>query len=600
VDGVQLATIDWLILGGYFVLIVIVGMIVARLASRSISHYFLGGRRIPWWVLGMSGSASNFDMAGTMIITSFFYVIGFQGLWVETRGGLVLGLCVLLAFMGKWLRRSQVMTTAEWMELRFGTGRGGQLARVLAAAANLVFTIGMVIYFAKGSGKFVATFLPFSPDACALGMIAVCLLYTTTSGMYGVVYTDVVQEVLMLSVAGFIIVKAAFLPEHGTAIAAAPADWIDVTPRWTAEPMYWLDNPLIYQMFGISILFWVAKSMIEGLGGHTGYMAQRYFAARDERSAGLMTAEWTLLLSARFAMVAGVALLGLWLAQQDPEVARQLRVDPERTLPVVFFYVLPAGVLGFALAGMISAAMSTFDSTINAGASYWVRDIYQRFLRPDADEKALVRQSYFATVIIALLGVVLAMTVRNINEIWNLMTGPLGTAFVVPMAIRWYWWRFNGYGYAFSIGIGMLTAILVDTFMPGLAFFEATGITFLVSVTVGVVVSLLTPAVDDHVLRRFYRQIRPFGLWRRFAMELEQAERDPIRSENRLGLLNMVVALAWQLCMFITVIAAVWHHWDAMFPALAAFLALSVMLYFSWYRKLAASGVGADDHPERG
>jgi CHASE2 domain-containing sensor protein len=83
-------------------------------------------------------------------------------------------------------------------------------------------------------------------------------------------------------------------------------------------------------------------------------------------------------------------------------------------------------------------------------------------------------------------------------------------------------------------------------------------------------------------------------------MELEQAERDPIRSENRLGLLNMVVALAWQLCMFITVIAAVWHHWDAMFPALAAFLALSVMLYFSWYRKLAASGVGADDHPERG
>ena len=374
-DGVQLATIDWLILGGYFVLIVIVGMIVARLASRSISHYFLGGRRIPWWVLGMSGSASNFDMAGTMIITSFFYVIGFQGLWVETRGGLVLGLCVLLAFMGKWLRRSQVMTTAEWMELRFGTGRGGQLARVLAAAANLVFTIGMVIYFAKGSGKFVATFLPFSPDACALGMIAVCLLYTTTSGVYGVVYTDVVQEVLMLSVAGFIIVKAAFLPEHGTAIAAAPADWIDVTPRWTAEPMYWLDNPLIYQMFGISILFWVAKSMIEGLGGHTGYMAQRYFAARDERSAGLMTAEWTLLLSARFAMVAGVALLGLWLAQQDPEVARQLRVDPERTLPVVFFYVLPAGVLGFALAGMISAAMSTFDSTINAGASYWVRDI---------------------------------------------------------------------------------------------------------------------------------------------------------------------------------------------------------------------------------
>jgi solute:Na+ symporter, SSS family len=594
-NSARLATIDWLILGGYFVLIVAVGVVAARFASRSISDYFLGGRRIPWWVLGMSGSASNFDMTGTMIITSFFYVIGFQGFWVESRGGLVLGLCVLLAFMGKWLRRSRVMTTAEWMELRFGTGRGGQLARVLAAAANLVFTIGMVIYFAKGSGKFVATFLPFSPEACALGMIAICLLYTAMSGLYGVIYTDVLQEILLFSVAAFIIVKAAFLPEHDAVIAAAGADWIDVTPRWTAEPMYWLDNPLIYQMFGVSILFWVAKSLIEGLGGHTGYMSQRFFAARDERSAGLMTAEWTALLSVRFAMVAGIALLGLWLAQHDPEVARQLSADPERTLPVVFSHVLPAGVLGFALAGMMSAAMSTFDSTINAGASYWVRDIYQRFLRPEADEKALVRQSYFATISIALLGVVLAMAVKNINEIWNLMTGPLGTAFVVPMAMRWYWWRFNGYGYAWSIGVGMLTAILLDVFVPGLAFFESTGITFMVSVTIGVVVSLLTPAPNDEVLRRFYRQIRPFGFWGRFAIELDETESDSIRSENRLGLLNMVVALAWQLCLFITVIAAVWHNWQAVYPALTAFLILSLMLYFFWYRNLSAAGVGADD-----
>jgi Na+/proline symporter len=593
--GGKLATIDWLILATYFVLIVAVGVLTARFASRSIADYFLGGRRIPWWALGMSGSASNFDMTGTMIITSFFYVIGFQGFWVESRGGLVLGLCVLLAFMGKWLRRSRVMTTAEWMELRFGTGRDGELARILAAVANLVFTIGMVIYFAKGSGKFVAAFLPYSPEACALGMITVCLLYTAMSGLYGVIYTDVLQEILMFSVAAFIIVKAAFLPEHGAVIAVAGADWVDVTPRWTAEPMYWLENPLVYQMFGVSILFWVAKSMIEGLGGHTSYMAQRYFAARDERSAGLMTAEWTLLLAARFAMVAGIALLGLWLAQQSPAVASQLAADPESTLPVVFAHVLPAGVLGFALAGMISAAMSTFDSTINAGASYWVRDIYQRFLRPEADEKALVRQSYCATIIIALIGVVLAMAVRNINEIWNLLTGPLGTAFVVPMAMRWYWWRFNGYGFAWSIGVGMLVAILIDAFAPGLAFFEATGITFVVSVTIGIAVSLLTPAPDEEVLRRFYRQIRPFGLWSRFAAELDRTESDSIRSENRLGLLNMLVALAWQLCMFITVIAAVWHNWQAMYPALMAFLVLSVMLYFFWYRNLAAKGVGGDD-----
>jgi Na+/proline symporter len=414
------------------------------------------------------------------------------------------------------------------------------------------------------------------------------------SGLYGVIYTDVLQEILMFSVAAFIVVKAAFLPDHSAVMAAAGADWVDVTPRWTAEPMHWLDNPLIYQMFGISILFWVAKSMIEGLGGHTSYMAQRYFAARDERSAGLMTAEWTLLLSARFAMVAGIALLGLWLAQQSPAIAAELDADPERTLPLVFSHVLPAGVLGFALAGMISAAMSTFDSTINAGASYWVRDIYQRFLRPQADEKALVRQSWLATVTIALVGVVLAMAVQNINEIWNLLTGPLGTAFVVPMAMRWYWWRFNGFGFAWSIGVGMATAILVDIFAPGLAFFVATGITFVVSVTVGIFVSLGTPAPDDAVLRRFYRQIRPFGFWGRFAAELDGTERDSIRTENRLGLLNMLVALAWQLSLFIAAIAAVWRNWPAFYPALGAFLVSSVVLYVFWYRNLPAAGVGED------
>lgn len=593
-DDVQLAALDWLIIGAYFALIIVVGFLVARFAARSISDYFLGGRRIPWWVLGMSGSASNFDMAGTMIITSFFYVIGFQGFWVASRGGLVLGLCVLLAFMAKWLRRSRVMTTAEWMELRFGSGRGGQLARILAAAANLVFTIGMVIYFAKGSGKFVATFLPFSPEACALGMIAVCLVYTAASGLYGVVYTDVLQEILLFTTATIIIVKAAFLPEHAAVAAAAGPEWLDVTPRWTAEPMYWLDNPLIYQMFGVSILFWVVKSMIEGLGGHTGYMSQRFFAARDERAAGLLAAEWTVLLSVRFAMVAGVAFLGLWLAGQSPGLASRLAEDPETTLPVVFFHVLPAGVLGLALAGMISAAMSTFDSTINAGASYWVRDIYQRYLRPAADERALVRQGYYATVAIAVLGVTLAMSVRNINEIWNLLTGPLGTAFVVPMAIRWYWWRFNGYGFAFSIGIGMATAILLDSFSPGLAFFEATGITFAVSVVVGVVASLLTPAVEDEVLRGFYRQIRPFGLWGRFARELDRAESDPIRSENRLGLMNMLLALGWQLCLFTAVITAVWRHWGAAVPALAGFAILSFLLYVFWYRNLSF-GSAADE-----
>lgn len=585
-ENFQLATIDMLILGGYFLSTLLVGLFVARLASRSINDYFLGGRKIPWWALGMSGSASNFDITGTMIITSFFFVIGFQGFWVATRGGLALGLCVLLAFMGKWLRRSNVMTTAEWMELRFGNGKAGQVARVIAALANLVFTIGMVIYFTKGTGKFAATFLPYSPEVCALGIIAIGLAYTALSGLYGVIYTDVLQEILIFSVAGYIVVKAMFLPDHAAVIAAAGQGWLDITPQWTMEPMHWLENPFVYQMFGISIIFWVMKSMLEGLGGYNGYMAQRYYAARDERSAGLMTAEWTVLLSVRFAMVAGIALLALWLSQTDSEVATQLYNDPELTLPLVFSKILPAGVLGLALAGLMAAAMSTFDSTINAGASYWVRDVYQRFLRPNADDKALVYQGYYATIGIVVIGVGLAMIVSSINQIWSLLTGPLGIALVVPLAFRWYWWRFNGQGFSSSLAIGILAALLLSIFVPDLAFYISTGITFGVSVFVAITVSLATPAVDHETLQRFYKQVRPFGFWAPFTNELSPEQIRTTRSENKTDFRNIFIALVWQITLFMSAITVVWHHWTALAVAFPVFVILTIVLYFTWYKKL--------------
>jgi len=587
-DEINLETIDIVIISSYFVMIIVVGLVLSRLASRSINDYFLGGRRIPWWILGVSGSASNFDMTGTMLITSFFFAIGFQGFWVATRGGLNLGLCVLLAFMAKWLRRSRVMTTAEWMELRFGKGRGGQTARVLSAVANIVLVVGMVIYFAKGTGKFIHTFVPFlSPELCSLVMIAIALAYTVTAGLYGVVFTDLFQEVLILLVAGYIVFKAAFLPDHAQVLASAGAQWVELSPQWVAEPMLWLTNPHVYQSFGICILFWVFKAMLDGAGGGSGgYGSQRFYAAADERSASLMTVEWTMLLSIRFAMVAGIALLGMWLVQNDQSAASILHADAEETLPLVFARVLPVGLKGLALAGLMAAAMSTFDSTVNAGAAYWVRDIYQRFWRPRATEVDLVRQSHLATLAIAIWGALLALAIENINEIWDLLTGSLGAAFLAPLAFRWYWWRFNGYGFAASTGVGLTTAILLKLAAPELAFYESTGITLAVSVIAAIVVTFATPPVDCDDLRRFYKQIRPFGLWGPLSGELDEDKRKHLRLETTIDCLNVFVALGWQVCMFIAAITAVWHRWTAMYLACSGAVMLGLVLYFSWYRGL--------------
>lgn len=144
------------------------------------------------------------------------------------------------------------------------------------------------------------------------------------------------------------------------------------------------------------------------------------------------------------------------------------------------------------------------------------------------------------------------------------------------------------------MGAGMLTAILLGVFAPDIAFYKTTGITFLVSVIVAIAASYATPPVDNDVLRRFYRQIRPFGFWRQFAAELEEKDRDRIRSENRAVWLNMFVALGWQVCLFITMITVVWRNWKPMSLAFAGFLILSLVLYFSWYRKLPAKGAEQD------
>ena len=146
----------------------------------------------------------------------------------------------------------------------------------------------------------------------------------------------------------------------------------------------------------------------------------------------------------------------------------------------------------------------------------------------------------------------------------------------------------------------MLTAILLGVFAPDIAFYKTTGITFVVSVIVAIAASYATAPVDNDVLRRFYRQIRPFGFWRQFAAELEEKERDRIRSENRAGSLNMFVALGWQVCLFITMVTLVWRNWKTMNLVFSAFLILSLILYFSWYRKLPAKGAERDATSEGG
>jgi len=588
-----LATIDVVIIVGFLVLVTIVGYAMSRVASQGLEDYFLGGNKIPWWVLGISTSTSNFDMAGTMIIVAVVFSLGYKGFLVEIRGGVGLALAFLLISVGKWLRRSRVMTPAEWMKIRFGVGKPGRTAHLLSAIANIVMALGMIIYFSKGAGKFLTHFIPVSEVWATAGMVAIGLFYTLMSGLYGVVFTDVIQMILLSFTALFVTVTAFGLTPDIT----LPAGFLDLdlespgamgSALLARDPSTW--DP-IFGMFGICVFLWVFRSTLEGMGGVGGYTDQRFFAARSEREASLLTLEAVILSVMRWTMVAGLVVMGFHLVQTGGPGADMIAEDPEQVLPVVLGQLLPAGVRGIVIAGLIAAAMSTFDSTLNAGASYIVKDVYETYLNPKATQKQLIRVSQYATVGLCVAGVGLAAVVPNINQIWGLITMGLGAGLFVPLFLRWYWPRFNGYGFAAGTAAGIVSALIFNAALAWPLYYSfptIVGCAFLASV----VTTLMTPAPDEELLVSFFEQINPWGFWGGVAQRAVETGRITKTQllertwERIIDGIALFFSVPFQISLLLGGMALVFHDWTKFTFFLLVAIVCSFGLYFFWYRNL--------------
>jgi Na+/proline symporter len=332
----ELNTIDYAIIVFYLLMLMGLGFYLNRRATASIEDYFLGGKRLPWWLLGVSGMSSFLDVAGTMLIVSFLYTIGPRGLFVEFRGGAVLVLAVTLLWAGKWNRRSNVMTGAEWMEYRFGRGVGGQFARVVSAIQVMVFQVGALAYLLKAAGLYLSMFLPYSPSTCALIMVTVATIYTLASGFYGVVYTDLLQSgVIIVAVIGVTAMAVMHVTMHPTDLNVL-AERVTGATNWTsAVPAPHVDMPVGKEDYNPLLMFailYLLKNVVQGAG--MGNDA-KYYGARNERECGTLTFFWTCLMTVRWPMMMAFAILGLYLINQeapDQNVIREAAVDIQRTL----------------------------------------------------------------------------------------------------------------------------------------------------------------------------------------------------------------------------------------------------------------------------
>ncbi|MEN9825732.1 MAG: hypothetical protein RI953_1477 [Pseudomonadota bacterium] len=590
-----LGGLDYAVIGAYLVGIMILGLWLERKARGSIDAYFLGNRDLPWWALGASGMASNTDIAGTMVITALIYSMGVKGFFIEIRGGIVLIMAFFMIFMGKWTRRAQVMTLAEWMKLRFGDGREGRTARLISALANLVVSIWIISYFAVGGGKFFGMLMGIDDRVASIALILLTMIYTAASGFYGVVWTDVVQGGLILVAVLYVIFVAmtqvdlppeftVSVPDgHGgfEAVRTTLNEWANILPPMNIELPGEYSR---YNIFGITVFFYLLKTCIEGFAGAGGYTSQRYFAAKSDREAGLLSLFWILLLSFRWPLVMGLAILGIHHGITTGKI-----IDPELVLPTVLAEYMPPGMKGLVIACFMAAAMSTFTAVINAGAAYWVKDIYETFINPKASSKTLVWHSRLATVAIVVLGLAFSLDSVNINDIWGWITMAFGTGLFVPLLLRWYWWRYNGYGFALGTLFGMLSAVLIRVLkidLPEYMGFVAPSAISLVGCIAG---TYLTAPTPREVLVNFVKVTRPFGFWSDIARDLPQAEQDAIRTETRRDLAAVLFAVPWQLVLFLLGMVVVLRQWGSFAALLLAFVGLSAGLYWFWFRHLSAT-----------
>ncbi|HEY8966207.1 MAG TPA: hypothetical protein VIM58_07180 [Candidatus Methylacidiphilales bacterium] len=641
----SLSLLDYGIIVLFFAVILCVGLAMSRKAGKSLEGYFLGGRNLPWYFLGISGMSAWFDLTGTMIITSFLFMLGPLGLYIEFRGGAVLVLAFLLAYAGKWHRRSGCMTPAEWNTYRFGTGFSAELLRLATALVGIVTTVGMLAYLVRGATLFMGTVFPVDPTLLTVGVLGFASIYTVLSGFYGVVLTDLVQGCIMI--AGCLIVS--FIAWHrvpDAATLAAVAKEVTGNANWVASaPVWHATMPKGYEAYQSLILaasFYLLRNV---LGGMAGGADARFFASRTPREASLQCLLQGLTVMFRWPLMIGFAILGLFLVaktipdlsacseaanavhayvpglashawhdytsalvrhpENAPVLVGQLAeilgadwqralllvgpngtVDPEMVLPAVLMGAIGPGLRGILIVSLLAALMGALTGLVNSASALFVRDIYQNFLRPKASTRELIFQAHLSSVAIVVLGFVMGLTASNINDIWSWIIMGLTAGALGPGLLRLYWWRTNAWGMAAGLFVGGVAAVLQRILMPEMSEWIQFALMSGLSLGATVVVSLLTAPTPEAIVERFYRTTRPFGLWKPFRERLPAALRSEWAREHRFEILSAAVALVWQVTLFLLPMQFLTHNMAAFLATLPFFLASCAGLYFFWWKRL--------------
>jgi SSS family solute:Na+ symporter len=582
----------------YFIAMVAIGVAVMRRASRGLDSYFLAGKELPWYILGISNASAMWDITGTMWLVYNIFVYGMKGIWLPWLWP-TFNQVFLAIYLASWIRRSNVLTGAEWITSRFGEGRGAELSRAIVVVFALVSVVGFIAYDFQGMGKFTASFLPWrlSPNTYGILIMSVTAIYVLLGGMISVVLTDVAQFFIMAicSLVIAIIAMAQVSPEQIAAVV--PAGWSDVFFGWRLHLDWSGTIPAInhniaadgYSIFGLFFMAMLFKGILVSIAGPApNYDMQRVLAAKSPKQASLMSAVVSAALMPRWWMIGGITVLAIHYL--GPAFKTMSSADFEMVLPWVIREKIPVGLLGVLLAGLLASFMSTFSATLNAGGAYLVNDLYKRYMKKDAAPRHYIRVSYVAQIAILALGIFFGYQAASINQVTQWIVNGLWGGYTAPNLLKWHWWRFNGFGYFWGMLAGIASALAVPKLFPHLSPLAGFAPIFLVSITASILGSLLSDPEPDGVLIRFYREVRPWGSWGPVLKKVRAVE--PTFRANRNAArdaMNVGFGIAAQMTLVTIPLYMILRDWKGLWISILILVVTCAILKKTWLDRLEDS-----------
>lgn len=592
----------------YVVSVLGLGFHLSKKSSKNLGSYFLGGNELPWHYLGLSNASGMFDISGTMWSVGILFVYGLKSAWLPWLWP-VWNQVFVFVYLAIWMRRSKVMTGAEWISFRFGDGRGAKLSHIIIVIFAVISVLGFIAYFFEGIGKYCTSILPWdmafdflgyevsSARSYALIICGLTSLYTVKGGMHSVVATEVMQFVIMtIACIGVGIVAYNMVTAEQVKVMV-PTTWDTLWFGWNLD-LDWsnsafpqVNNKIAsdgFDLFGILFILMVLKGVFASVAGPVpSYDMQRILATKTPAEAAKMSfLTICVLYIPRYFMIIGFAVLALVFL--GPELtAMGDSIDFEQVLPMAINKFLPVGLKGLMLAGFLAAFMGTFAAFVNSAPAYIVNDIYKKYINPGAPDKKLVQLSVISSLSLVMVGIGFGFNAGSLNSLILWLSSSLYGGYVAANVLKWIWWRFSGNGYFWGMLFGLIASTIKFIFFPDYVDIFVFPLIFAFAFIGCIVGTYIEPLPNREQIKTFYKQTKPWGFWG--PIKKEVMEEDPSFVPNmdfKRDSFNVVIGIVWQMSQVLIPMYFMLRQNTEMVIWSAVLILTSILLKKYWWDNL--------------